>query len=149
MPPVPVEHEVGARVECPDPDSKYGVNMVRDRLKDRTDILFKIKTLEMMYCLRMIANKFHIGVYVTNHEEMGLTDAKIKRSLKQGLYFKEVKDLRKLNNAVQVTTGNSSLGDMHQGGDMHEERYNGCTKTVCGRKHETVCANSQRLLVCS
>lgn len=22
MPPVPVEHEVGARVECPDPDSK-------------------------------------------------------------------------------------------------------------------------------
>ncbi|KAF2906908.1 hypothetical protein DAI22_12g056001 [Oryza sativa Japonica Group] len=106
----------------------------------------QIKTLEMMYCLRMIANKFHIGVYVTNHEEMGLTDAKIKRSLKQGLYFKEVKDLRKLNNAVQVTTGNSSLGDMHQGGDMHEERYNGCTKTVCGRKHETVCANSQRLL---
>ncbi|EEE52866.1 hypothetical protein OsJ_35422 [Oryza sativa Japonica Group] len=83
----------------------------------------QIKTLEMMYCLRMIANKFHIGVYVTNHEEMGLTDAKIKRSLKQGLYFKEVKDLRKLNNAVQVTTGNSSLGDMHQGGDMHEETF--------------------------
>uniref|UniRef100_A0A0E0FA53 Ubiquitin-like domain-containing protein n=1 Tax=Oryza meridionalis TaxID=40149 RepID=A0A0E0FA53_9ORYZ len=85
----------------------------------------QIKTLEMMYCLRMIANKFHIGVYVTNHEEMGLTDAKIKRSLKQGLYFKEVKDLRKLNNAVQVTTGNSSLGDMHQGGDMHEDVFLG------------------------
>uniref|UniRef100_A0A0E0BPT0 Ubiquitin-like domain-containing protein n=1 Tax=Oryza glumipatula TaxID=40148 RepID=A0A0E0BPT0_9ORYZ len=85
----------------------------------------QIKTLEMMYCLRMIANKFHIGVYVTNHEEMGLTDAKIKRSLKQGLYFMEVKDLRKLNNAVQVTTGNSSLGDMHQGGDMHEDVFLG------------------------
>lgn len=37
-----------------------------------------------------------MSLLIANPEEMGLTDAKIKRSLKQGLYFKEVKDLRKV-----------------------------------------------------